>query len=151
MEDLTTNYRPRQYNAVLIDKETGQSIPVNPQPWPVDPMPDVESPFMEEIEEPIKFVKQVTFTIPKGQSPMLLRSFRKFNKAPRKLKKAAKHITRTKIGETTLEEQDGTLVAKSLLIHYSIEKGYPHTKWVRKSLLLIERSVINCLKILSNR
>lgn len=79
---------------------------------------------------------------------VLLRTLRKFNKVPRKLKKAAKHIVRTKIGDISLEDQEGTLVAKSPLIHYAIEKGYPHTKWARKSLRLIEWAVINYMESL---
>lgn len=146
MEKFPINYQPGQRMAVLINKETGQPISVNPQPWPTEPMPDVESPFVEDLEKPIRIVKEFTFQIPKGQRMVLLRTLRKFSKVPRKLKKAAKHIARTKIGETTIEDQDGTLVAKSPLIHYAIEKGYPHTKWAKKSLRLIEWAVINYLK-----
>lgn len=138
MEKLSINYQPGQCKAIIVDKEA-----ITPEPWPMDPVPDDADP-----ENLGSVVVHFDIKLSKEKMMMLKRTLRKFSKVPRKLKKAAKHIARTKIGETTIEDQDGTLFAKSPLIHYAIEKGYPHNKWARKSLRLIEWAVINYIKAL---
>lgn len=140
MEKLPINYQPGQFNAVIID----QKFVVSPEPWPTDPVLGDAEP-----EDPIRIVKQFTIKLPKEKQKILFRTFRRFTKMPRKLKKAAKHIVQRKIGDFSMKDQDGTLVAKSPMIHYEIEKGYPHTKWARKSLKLINWSIINHLKDLT--
>ena len=131
---------PPQIPIIKLDSDNF----LDPKPWPVDETGPIE----EEVEEIRRVVKQFTITHPIENKKFLLRCFRRYNKMPRKLKKAAKHITQIKIGNFTIEEQDGGVVAKSPLLHYAIEKGYPHTKWARKNLKLIEWSFINYLKTL---
>lgn len=138
MEKLSIKYQPGQCKAIIIDKEA-----ISPEPWPTDLIPDDADPANLG-----SVVVHFDIKLSKERMIMMKRTIRKFSKVPRKLKKAARHIEQTKIGETTMEVQGGILVTKSPLIHYAIEKGYPHTKWARKSLRLIEWAVINYMKSL---
>lgn len=138
--------------AFLIEKQTGKVIQaftedIEIKPWPTDTEEET-NPFVEQEGDPLRFVQEFTFKLSKEQQKIFYRIVRKFSKIPRKLKKAAGHIIQTRIGEFSISEADGNVIDRSPLIHYAIEKGYPHTKWARKSLQLIKWSVINYEKTL---
>ncbi len=127
---------------LLISVETGQVIPATLMHWPLDDMETDEA--VTEPAEPLRFTQSFTLKMPKmkaTQRKKFLRIFKGKRKLPRKLKKGGRHLEYSEIGDFSIETKDRSVICKSPLMHISIKKGYPHTKWVRKAIAKIQRSV----------
>lgn len=102
----------------------------------------------EESETAKVFRHKVTFSIkiPKKKQRFFLKKHLFITKLPRKLKKGVRHLEDTEIGDFFVENKDGAIIHKSPLMHFRIKKGYPHTKWAKKGLRMINTRVVNYLR-----
>ena len=131
------DFQPRQFNAVLISKETGQSIPaiaedwlnasITPEPLPVDEIKD-------EPTTPLVFQKSFTVKIPKKDQRAFKRMLRGGRKFPRKLKKAGKHIQMVTEVKTIENQTQDHFFGSYAVVYFRTKDGYPYTKWVRKAI-----------------
>lgn len=148
------DYEPGKVQAFLISKETGQMIEatplteIAPKPWPID---DIE--IETEPEPPKSLTLSGTFTLKTkmkaNQRRKLIRAFSGKQKLPRKLKKAGRHIYLPYSKPTihdVVRQPDGTVCCIGYVSGYRIKPGYPHTKWARKALAKINRSVERSIK-----
>jgi hypothetical protein len=148
------DYEPGKVQAFLISKETGQMIEatplteIAPKPWPID---DIE--IETEPEPPKSLTLSGTFTLKTkmkaNQRRKLIRALIGKQKLPRKLKKAGRHIYLPYSKPTihdVVRQPDGTVCCIGYVSGYRIKPGYPHTKWARKALAKINRSVERSIK-----
>lgn len=137
-------YEPGKVQALLISKETRQMIEatalteIAPKPWPIDDI-GIET----ELEPPKSLTLSGTFTLKtkmkSNQRRKLIRAFSGKQKLPRKLKKALKHL---ELKEPRFEEiKIPNGVGSIAHMEIGPKEGYPHTKWARKALRLINREI----------
>ncbi len=131
------DYEPDKVQAFLISKETGQIIEatplteIAPKPWPTD---DISEP-----EPPMVFTNTVTFKMSKKAARDFKRLMKRSGKVPRKLKKALKHVGFYKLPMERIETENG--IGFKQTVGFGPKDGYPCTKWVRKAIAKIQRSV----------
>lgn len=127
---------------IFIPKDQFHMEPVTPiSTWPTETA-EGES----ETQKVFRHKATFSFKIPKKERKILLKKLRIITKLPRKLKKGGRHLEYSEIGDFSIETKDGEVICKSPLMHIRIKKGYPHTKWAKKALRLINRSVFNNLR-----
>ena len=134
------------HNAVLIHKQTGQTIYCKVDESLFGHIMDDS--FEDESEgEPMKkaLMAMATFTIKNQDARKLKRLFRpKNNKCSRKLKNALRHIEFV-TGPTIKEETEhGIRFTQRLYIR--TKEGYPTTKWVRKAMAIIKKQYAMIMK-----
>lgn len=116
---------------------------------PIDIKPFPTEPSEEEPAEPKVFRKTITFKMTEKDKRAFMRTMRRHCKIPRKLKKAGRHIYLPYSKPTiydTVRQPDGTVSCIGYVSGYRIKPGYPHTKWARKALARINRSVERSIK-----
>lgn len=129
------------HNAVLIHKQTGQTIYCKVDESLFGHIMDDS--FEDESEgEPMKkaLMATATFTIKNQDARKLKRLFRpKNNKYSRKLKNALRHIE--VIGGQISEEESNDPYSLSVRqnIYIRTKDGYPTTKWVRRAYAIITK------------
>lgn len=132
------------HNAVLIHKQTGQTIYGKVDESLFDNIIDYS---FEDEGETMKnaLMATATFTIKNQDARKLKRLFRpKNNKCSRKLKNALRHIEFV-TGPTIKEETEhGIRFTQRLYIR--TKEGYPTTKWVRKAMAIIKKQYAMIMK-----
>lgn len=124
---------PKPPHGVSVFIEPAMDI----KPWPTEPA--VEAP-----AEPKVFRKTFSFKLKEKDKRAFKRAMRRHCKIPRKLKKACRHIYLPNSHPTICDVfrmPDGTSCSIGFVLNYRIEPGYPHTKWARKAIAKINRSV----------
>lgn len=124
----------------------GVSVTIVPaidiKPWPTEPAE-------EEPATPQVFRKTFSFKMTEKDKRAFKRAMRRHCKIPRKLKKAGCHIYLPYSKPTihdVVRQPDGTVCCIGYVSGYRIKPGYPHTKWARKALAKINRSVERSIK-----
>lgn len=134
------------HNAVLIHKQTGQTIYCKVDESLFGHIMDYS--FEDESEgEPMKnaLMATATFTITNPDARKLKRLFRpKNNKCSRKLKNALRHIEIVTGPIIKEETEHGIRLTQRLYI--KIEDDYPTTKWVRKAIAIIKKKQAMIMK-----
>lgn len=154
------DYKPGTRHFYLINKETGEKMSeifqkkeIITKPWPID---DIE--IETEPEPPKSPTLSGTFTLKTkmkaNQRRKLIRALSGKQKLPRKLKKTRRHIYLPYSKPTihdVVRQPDGTVCCIGYVSGYRIKPGYPHTKWARKALTKINRSVERSIQELIKR
>lgn len=124
----------------------GVSFTIEPamdiKPWPTEPAE-------EEPATPQVFRKTFSFKMTEKDKRDFKRAMRRHCKILRKLKKASRHIYLPYSNPSiydTVRKPDGTVCSIGYVSGYRIKPGYPHTKWARKALAKINRSVERSIK-----
>lgn len=123
---------------VLVSIEPMMDI----KPWPTEPAEEAPA-------EPLVFRKTFSFKMTEKDKRAFKRAMRRHCKIPRKLKKACRQIYLPYSKPTihdVVRQPDGTVCCIGFVSGYRIKPGYPHTKWARKALAKINRSVERSIK-----
>lgn len=119
----------------------GVSVSIEPamdiKSWPTEPAEKAPT-------KPLVFRKTFSFKMTEKDKRAFKRAMRRHCKIPRKLKKACRHIYLPYSKPTihdVVRQPDGTVCCIGFVSGYRIKPGYPHTKWARKALAKINRSV----------
>ena len=131
---------PKLPRGVSMTIETELDI----KPWPTEPAEEAPA-------EPPVFRKTLSFKLKEKKEDKrdFKRAMRRACKIPRKLKKACRHIYLPNSNPTIYDVvtmPDGTVCGIGYVSGYRIKPGYPHTKWARKALAKINRSVERSIK-----
>lgn len=134
---------PKPLHGVSVSIEPAMDI----KSWPTEPAEKAPT-------EPLVFRKTFSFKMTEKDKRAFKRAMRRHCKIPRKLKKACRHIYLPYSKPTihdVVRQPDGTVCCIGFVSGYRIKPGYPHTKWARKALAKINRSVERSIQELIKR